>query len=96
MIEINAAEAQNQATKIGQANNKLTISETVTFSSGTTVQGNSTAKSKFEELKKSSGTIQKLLSRDTANIQSAVAAFKHADLQTKQLFANLPTYGGKR
>lgn len=90
MIEVNAAEAQNQATRIGQANDKLKISKTVTFSSNTTVEGNSTAESTFEQLKESSSTIQKLLYRDAASIQSAVAAFKRADLQTKQLFANLP------
>ncbi|MBM7688488.1 hypothetical protein BCR24_06850 [Enterococcus ureilyticus] len=86
MIDVNGAEAQNQATKIGQANDKLTISQTVTFSSGTTVPGNTTATTTFEEFKTSSTTIQQLLNRDVANIHSAVAAFERADSQTKQLF----------
>ncbi|WP_176332541.1 TIGR04197 family type VII secretion effector [Candidatus Enterococcus lemimoniae] len=86
MIDINAGEIQNQATKIGQANDKLTISQNVTFSSGTTVPGNSLANSTFEKLKSSSSTIQQLLNRDTANIQSAVVAFKRADTQVQQLF----------
>ncbi|ALS36007.1 type VII secretion effector (TIGR04197 family) [Enterococcus rotai] len=86
MIDVNGAEAQNQATKIGQANDKLTISQTVTFSSGTTVPGNATATSIFEEFKTSSATIQQLLNRDVANIHSAVAAFERADSQTKKLF----------
>ena len=86
MIDINAAEIQNQATKIGQANDKLTISQTVTFSSGTTVPGNSSASSSFEKLKGSATTIQQLLNRDAANIQSAVVAFKRADTQAQQLF----------
>ncbi|MDA9470733.1 TIGR04197 family type VII secretion effector [Enterococcus sp. 5H] len=86
MIDVNGAEAQNQATKIGQANDKLTISQTVTFSSGTTVPGNTTATSTFEEFKTSSTTIQQLLNRDVANIYSFVAAFERADSQTKKLF----------
>lgn len=86
MIDVNGAEAQNQATKIGQANDKLTISQTVTFSSGTTVPGNTTSTSTFEEFKTSSTTIQQLLNRDIANIHSAVTAFERADSQTKKLF----------
>ena len=86
MIDINAGEIQNQATKIGQANDKLIISQNVTFSSGTTVPGNISSNSTFEKLKSSSSTIQQLLNRDIANIQSAVAAFKRADTQVQQLF----------
>lgn len=90
MIELNTAEAQKHATQIGIANDQLTISKSVTFSSGTTVPGNTTAKSSFEQLKKTPETIQQLLNRDVASIQTAVAAFKRADQQTKQLFTNLP------
>lgn len=75
-IDVNGAEAQNQATKIGQANDKLTISQTVTFSSGTMVPGNTTISNTFEEFKTSSTTIQQLLNHDVANIHSAVAAFE--------------------
>lgn len=86
MIDISSTEAQNQATKIGQANDKLTISQKVTFSLSTTVPGNATASNTFEELQTSATTIQQLLNRDIANIHSAVAAFKRADSQVKQLF----------
>ncbi|GGC92049.1 hypothetical protein [Enterococcus wangshanyuanii] len=56
MIELNEAEAQKQATQIGLANDRLSLSKTVTFSSG----------------------------------QTAVAAFKRADQQAKQLFTRRP------
>lgn len=90
MIELNEAEAQRQATQISSANDRLSLSKSVTFSSGTTVPGNATAESTFEQLKKTPVTIQQLLNRDVASIQTAVAAFKRADQQAKQLFTNLP------
>jgi type VII secretion effector (TIGR04197 family) len=90
MIKLNEAEAQNHATQIGIANDQLTLSRTVTFSSSTTVSGNRTAEDKFQQLKKTPETIQQLLNRDITSIQSAVAAFKRADQQTKQLFTPLP------
>lgn len=90
MIELNEAEAQKQATQIGLANDRLTLSKTVTFSSGTTVPGNAMAESTFQQLKKNPATIQQLLNRDVASIQTAVAAFKRADQQAKQLFTERP------
>ena len=90
MIELNEAEAQKQATQIEIANDRLTQSKTVTFSSATTVPGNVTAESTFQQLKKNPATIQQLLNRDVASIQTAVAAFKRADQQAKQLFTQRP------
>lgn len=95
MIQINQLEAQKQATKIGQANDQLTCTATVTFSANTTVPGNQSAKASFQQLKASAPMLQQLLQRDVANIQCAVAAFQRADQQVKQLF-NMPFKNGGR
>lgn len=86
MIDVNGSEARNQATNIGIAGDRLSISKSVSFSSGTDVPGNASAKALFEKVKTSSSTIQQLLSRDVANIHSSVAAFERADTKVKQLF----------
>jgi type VII secretion effector (TIGR04197 family) len=90
MIELNEAEAQRHATQISSANDRLSLSKTVTFSSSTTVPGNAIAKNTFQQMKKTPTTIQQLLNRDVASIQTAVTAFRRADQQAKQLFTKLP------
>ena len=84
-VFISSLEAKNQATKIGQASDKLTISRSITFSSSTTISGNSQAENTFNQFQSSSSKIKSFLNRDVQNIHSSVAAFERTDQQTKNL-----------
>lgn len=87
-IEVNPIEAGKYATAICQANDHLTNLGNVSFSSGTTVQGNSVAQTTFHQLQTGISQMNGLLSRDVQNIHSAVASFERSDQQAKQLFEN--------
>lgn len=89
MIDIDGAAARAQATNICNANDKLSLHKTVTFSSSTTVSGNASAEMSFNRLKASAATIQQLLNRDVENIHSAVAAFERSDQSIANLVESL-------
>lgn len=84
-IEVNPTAAHNQATKICQASDQLSISTVVTFSENTTILGNGDAQSTFETLKKGTTMAQQLLNRDVASIQSVITTFTRTDEQVKNL-----------
>lgn len=85
VIDINGSAAREQATNICNANDELSISKSVTFSSSTTVAGNESSQTTFDILKETAPTIQQLLNRDVANIHSAVEAFERADKKSADL-----------
>lgn len=89
-IEVNPMVAQNQATKICQASDKLSISKSVTFSDDTTISGNSDAKSTFQSLTQNTMMVQQLLNRDVKAIQSVISTFMRTDEQIKNQLEQSP------
>jgi type VII secretion effector (TIGR04197 family) len=88
-IYVNELEAKEQATKISQASDQLSISKTVTFSSNTTVSGNATSQTLFASYSNTPSQFQQLLNRDINNIHSAVEAFIRTDSATSDMINKL-------
>jgi type VII secretion effector (TIGR04197 family) len=84
VVGVNPMAAQQQATKICQASDQLTIGQTVTFSTDTTIAGNQTAESTFQTLAKSAGLTQQMVVRDVQAIQSVIQTFTRTDEQIKK------------
>lgn len=88
-ILMSSAAAQEQATLIAQANDQLTISASVTFSSNTTVSGNQQAEKSVKQLKRANQKLKHDLSRDIKNIHSIVKSFKRTDEAASQLIEGI-------
>ncbi len=94
-IQMNPGVAQEYATSIGNANDKLTIKNSVSFSGEVTVQGNSTAQTAFTSLTKSVNATQQMLQRDVTAIHSVVSSFEQADKRVKKEVEKLQIGGLK-
>lgn len=84
-IFIDPLQAHEQATKISQANDKLALSKEVTFSTETSIAGNSQAESCFEQFKQTSAKMKDGLTRDIANIHSVVTTFERTDQEVGKM-----------
>lgn len=62
----------------------LSHTQTVTFSTDTTIAGNQTAESTFQMLAKSAGLTQQMVVRDVQAIQSVIQTFTRTDEQIKK------------
>lgn len=87
-IKIDSKIAQQYATAIGKASDKLAVSHTISFSSEITVQGNQEAKSKQKQLTKALTNASKMLKRDTKNIHQVVEKFQRVDQKLSKELEN--------
>ncbi len=88
-INVDPMVARSQATALSQAADQLTLNKTVSYSEGTTVQGNAKVKSSVNQMNSFVSVAKGALNRDVANIHSVVSSFERTDQEAKELIGQL-------